>query len=85
MKSILVIGATGKQGNAVVRQLLTDGWHVRALTRNKHNDKLTSIESDQLEIFEGDLSNQQSLEEEWKNNMDYIVFNQSLKMILRKN
>lgn len=63
MKSILVIGATGKQGNAVVRQLLTDGWHVRALTRNKHNDKLTSIESDQLEIFEGDLSNQQSLEE----------------------
>lgn len=37
MKSILVIGSTGKQGNAVVKQLLSDGWHVRALTRNKNN------------------------------------------------
>ncbi|RRJ36929.1 NAD-dependent epimerase/dehydratase family protein, partial [Pseudomonas aeruginosa] len=63
MKSILVIGSTGKQGNAVVKQLLSDGWHVRALTRNKNNEKLTSIESDQLEIFEGDLSDQQSLEQ----------------------
>lgn len=26
MKDILVIGATGKQGNAVVKQLLEDGW-----------------------------------------------------------
>lgn len=61
MKSILVIGSTGKQGNAVVKQLLTDGWHVRAFTRNKHNDSLTSINDQHLEIFEGDLSNQQSL------------------------
>ncbi|MDT3991766.1 NmrA family NAD(P)-binding protein, partial [Staphylococcus aureus] len=28
MKDILVIGATGKQGNAVVKQLLEDGWYV---------------------------------------------------------
>ena len=34
-KSILVIGATGKQGNAVVKQLLEDGWHVRALQEIK--------------------------------------------------
>lgn len=32
MKDILVIGATGKQGNAVVKQLLEDGWYVSALT-----------------------------------------------------
>ncbi|MFV7990100.1 NmrA family NAD(P)-binding protein, partial [Staphylococcus aureus] len=37
MKDILVIGATGKQGNAVVKQLLEDGWYVSALTRNKNN------------------------------------------------
>ena len=37
-KSILVIGSTGKQGTAVVKQLLEDGWHVRAFTRNKNNE-----------------------------------------------
>ncbi|WP_210125498.1 NmrA/HSCARG family protein [Staphylococcus sp. GDY8P85P] len=60
-KSILVIGATGKQGNAVVKQLLKDDWKVRAFTRNQHNETLTSIDSDNLEIFEGDLSHQDSL------------------------
>lgn len=60
-KSILVIGATGKQGNAVVKQLLEDGWNVRAFTRNKNNDKLTSIDNVNLEIFEGDLSNEDDL------------------------
>ncbi len=60
-KSILVIGATGKQGNAVVKQLLEDGWHVRAFTRNQHNETLTSIGNDHSEIFEGDLSHQDSL------------------------
>lgn len=31
---VAVVGATGRQGSAVVRHLLQDGWHVRALTRN---------------------------------------------------
>ena len=31
---ITVTGATGRQGGAVVRQLLADGWTVRAVTRN---------------------------------------------------
>ncbi|EHJ08103.1 NmrA/HSCARG family protein [Staphylococcus simiae] len=63
MRSILVIGATGKQGNAVVKQLLTDGWHVNALTRDKHNDKLTTINHPELTIVEGDLSNEDSLKQ----------------------
>lgn len=62
-KSILVIGATGKQGNAVVKQLLKNNWKVRAFTRNKNNEKLTSINDSNLEIFEGDLSSQESLTE----------------------
>ena len=33
-KLVLVTGATGKQGGAVVEALLTRGHHVRALTRN---------------------------------------------------
>lgn len=35
-KTILVIGASGNQGNAVATNLLSDGWAVRArhVTRN---------------------------------------------------
>lgn len=53
MKDILVIGATGKQGNAVVKQLLEDGWYVSALTRNKNNRKLSDIGHPHLSIVEG--------------------------------
>ncbi|MDA0635541.1 NmrA/HSCARG family protein [Nonomuraea sp. MCN248] len=34
MKTIVVVGATGLQGRAVTAQLLADGWHVRAMTRD---------------------------------------------------
>ncbi|MBO0928635.1 NmrA/HSCARG family protein [Staphylococcus sp. 30400_3112M30941] len=66
MKEILVIGATGKQGNAVVKQLLENGWHVCALTRNKSNHKLSEIEHPHLTIVEGDLSNRVSLKSAMK-------------------
>lgn len=62
-KSILVIGATGKQGYAVVQQLLDEGWHVRALTRNANNEKLSALNHTDLEIFESDLSNKEALEQ----------------------
>lgn len=65
-KSILVIGATGKQGHAVVTTLLEDGWHVRAFTRNKHNEKLTGLHDQKLSIFEGDLSQRDDLIEAMK-------------------
>jgi uncharacterized protein YbjT (DUF2867 family) len=36
---IAVLGATGRQGGAVVRHLLADGWRVRALTRAPESDR----------------------------------------------
>lgn len=66
MKDILVIGATGKQGNAVVKQLLEDGWYVSALTRNKNNRKLSDIGHPHLSIVEGDLSDNVSLQSAMK-------------------
>ena len=32
---ILVVGATGRQGGAVARHLVLNGWEVRAMTRDK--------------------------------------------------
>ena len=33
-KNVLVTGATGRQGGAVIRHMLPQGWMLRALTRN---------------------------------------------------
>ena len=33
-KTVVVVGATGLQGRAVTRHLLSSGWQVRALTRD---------------------------------------------------
>ena len=38
-KTILVTGATGTQGGAVVRELLKRGYRVRGLTRNTDSER----------------------------------------------
>ena len=42
-KWILVTGATGKQGNAVVRNLLKRGFRVRGLTRTPEKPAAKSV------------------------------------------
>ncbi len=61
-KIILVSGATGKQGGAVARQLLKDGWKVRALTRDASKPAAKALEELGAEIFQGDMTNLNSLE-----------------------
>ena len=61
MKKILVIGATGKQGYAVVQALLEKKYSVRAFTRNKENERLQTLDSERLDIFEGDLNSEDDL------------------------
>jgi uncharacterized protein YbjT (DUF2867 family) len=42
-KIILVTGATGNQGGATARHLLSDGWQVRALVRNPSSETAISL------------------------------------------
>ncbi len=59
-KLVVVVGATGRQGQSAVRSLLRKGYKVRALVRNtkKINELLKGGD---VEIFKGDLSSKESL------------------------
>jgi uncharacterized protein YbjT (DUF2867 family) len=59
---IAVVGATGLQGRAVTRRLLTDHWPVRALTRNPDGKKARAIAQLGVEVVKADLSDPASLE-----------------------
>lgn len=56
-RTILVTGATGKQGGAVARQLLRDGWDVRALTRSPDKEEAQDLYREGAEVVKGDLNN----------------------------
>ncbi len=55
-KTILVTGATGRQGGAAARHLLKDGWNVRALTRNPDSEKAKSLKELGADVIKGDLN-----------------------------
>ena len=61
-KTIVVIGATGRQGGQVVRHLLREGWGVRALTRKPESKKAMELKASGAEIVGGDLEDKASLE-----------------------
>jgi uncharacterized protein YbjT (DUF2867 family) len=60
-RTILVTGATGRQGGALVRHLLGGQWRVRALTRNPSGRAATELAASAVEIVQGDMDNAQSL------------------------
>jgi len=60
---ILVIGATGKQGGAVVEHLLKKGkFKVRALTRDISSAKAKVLLNRRVEVVPGDIDDKKSLE-----------------------
>jgi uncharacterized protein YbjT (DUF2867 family) len=61
-KTVLVTGATGRQGGAVIRRLLSNGWKLRALTRNSRSTAAQGLARQGIEVVEGDLENPASLE-----------------------
>jgi uncharacterized protein YbjT (DUF2867 family) len=58
---ILVTGATGPHGNAVVRALVADGHRVRALTRDPSSSRAAQLASIGAEPVGGDLLDPRSL------------------------
>jgi NAD(P)-dependent dehydrogenase (short-subunit alcohol dehydrogenase family) len=57
-KVVLVMGATGRQGGAVVRHMLPKGWRLRALTRNPQSHAAQSLARQGVELVQGDMENQ---------------------------
>jgi uncharacterized protein YbjT (DUF2867 family) len=60
-KLVLVTGATGKQGGAVVEALLTRGYQIRALTRNPASPAAIRLREQGVEIAVGDFTDHDSL------------------------
>ena len=54
-KSIFVTGATGKQGGAVVRNILRQGFTVKALTRNTNSATAQALKQLNADLIQGNL------------------------------
>ena len=70
---VSVVGATGRQGSAVVRHLLQDGWQVRALTRNPSSKASVALGRMGAEVHRVDTEDVASLTPVFRGT--YGVFN----------
>jgi uncharacterized protein YbjT (DUF2867 family) len=61
-RTILVTGATGKQGGAVLRHLRKRGFPVRALTRDPDKPEVRTLAGHGTEVVKGDLDDAASLD-----------------------
>jgi len=61
-KLILVCGATGRQGGAVVRALLRDKWQVRGLTRDPSKPQARQLQHMGIEVIRGNMGDRDDLE-----------------------
>jgi hypothetical protein len=61
-KTVLVTGATGRQGGAVIRNMLLKGWKLRALTRSPSGRAAQELSRRGVEVVEGNLEDPASLE-----------------------
>ena len=55
-KTILVTGATGQQGGAVVRHLSVRGWKLRALVRDPAKPAAQNLANNNVELVPGRYS-----------------------------
>jgi uncharacterized protein YbjT (DUF2867 family) len=59
--TVLVTGATGNQGGAVVRRLRAEGWDVRAMTRDPSSPDARRLAADGVEVVAGDFRDPASM------------------------
>jgi uncharacterized protein YbjT (DUF2867 family) len=61
-KTVLITGATGKQGGATARALAGKGFNIRAMTRKPDGDAAKAVaEATGAELVRGDLNDEASL------------------------
>src|SRR5438445_6813488 len=61
-KTVLITGATGRQGGAVIRHMSPKGWKLRALARRPESAAARDLAQHGVEIVQGDLEDPASLE-----------------------
>src|SRR6266849_2299657 len=61
-KTVLITGATGRQGGAVIRYMLPKGWKLRALTFKADSAAVQRLTDQGIEVLRGDLEDPASLE-----------------------
>ena len=60
--TVLVVGATGRQGGAVASHLLDTQFRVRALVRDPQKPRARTLVESGIELVQGDLDDHESLE-----------------------
>src|SRR5713101_7410431 len=60
-RRVLVTGATGRQGGAVIRHMLPKGWKLRALTRKPDSAAGRELARQGIEVVPRDLEDPGSL------------------------
>jgi uncharacterized protein YbjT (DUF2867 family) len=61
-KTVLITGATGRQGGAVIRHMLGKGWQLRALVLNPGSAAARTLARQGIELVQGDFDDPASLE-----------------------
>ena len=56
-RTVLITGATGKQGGAVARALKGKDFKLRAMTRKPESDAAKALAADGIDVVQGDLNN----------------------------
>src|SRR6516165_7467601 len=54
-RTVLITGATGRQGGAVIRHMLAKGWKLRALTRKPDSAASRELADGGIEVVAGDM------------------------------
>jgi uncharacterized protein YbjT (DUF2867 family) len=60
---VAVIGSTGRQGGAVARHLLADGWQIRALTRKPEGEPARKLAALGATVMRADMADPSTLSE----------------------